>query len=225
MSSEDTIIISKSEYEQFLAQKSKISYLEHQLAELQRLIFGAKRERFVPASDMATGNLFELPETELPEKPVEEITYTRHKPETKKQPLRLELPTHLPVVEEVIEPENLPENAIKIGEAVTDTLDYQPANLFIHRIKRSKYIVSSTDEQTKIVIADLPTLPIPKGNASAGLLAHILVSKFVDHLSFYRQAQMFKRQDVTIAESTMNGWFNASCNLLEPFLYKSSLTF
>jgi transposase len=216
MASEETVLIPKTEYEQLLSQKSRISLLEHQLAELKRLIFGAKSERFVSVSDMATGNLFEMPEAEPVQKQVEEISYTRNKAEGKKHPLRMELPAHLPRHEEVIEPENLPEGAIKIGEAVTEILDYQPPTLHVRRIIRPKYIISSTDEQTKIIIAALPTLPIPKGNAGAGLLSYILISKFVDHLPFYRQAQMFKRQDVTIAESTINGWFNASCHLLKP---------
>jgi len=51
----------------------------------------------------------------------------------------------------------------------------------------------------------------------------MLISKFVNHLLFYRQVQMFKRQDVTIAESTINGWFNATCNLLE-LLYQALKT-
>lgn len=223
MAIEETVVISRLEYKEFMAQKSQISLLKHQLAELQRLIFGAKSERFKSVSDMATGNLFELSEIEPIEKPVEEITYTRTKPESKKQPLRLELPAHLPRQEEIIEPENLPSDAKKIGDAITEVLDYEPATLHVRRIIRPKYIISSNDEQTQIVIADLPTLPIPKGNAGAGLLSHILISKFVDHLPFYRQVQMFKRQDVSIAESTINGWFNATCNLLEP-LYQALKT-
>jgi transposase len=220
MANEETVLISRTEYEHFRSLESTVSVLKHQLAELQRLIFGAKSERFISSSELTTGNLFELPAIEAVQKPIEEITYTRNKPDGKKQPLRLELPAHLPRKEEVIEPQNLPEGAVKIGEAVTEVLEYEPATIYVRHIVRPKYIISSTDEKTEIVIADLPTLPIPKGNAGAGLLSHILISKFVDHLPFYRQAQMFKRQDVTIAESTINGWFNASCNLLEP-LYQT----
>ena len=220
MASEETVVISKVEYQQLMAQKDQIALLKHQLAELQRLIFGAKSERFISSTELATGNLFEIPAVEAVQKPVEEISYTRNKPEDKKQPLRLELPAHLPRHEEIIEPDNLPEDAVKIGEAVTEILEYEPATIYVRHIVRPKYIIGSTDEKTDIIIADLPTLPIPKGNASAGLLAHILISKFVDHLPFYRQVQIFKRQDVTIAESTITGWFNASCNLLEP-LYQA----
>ena len=220
MASEETITISRAEYERFRSLESTVSVLKHQLAELQRLIFGAKSERFISSAELATGNLFEIPVVEPIQKPVEEISYTRNKPEDKKQPLRLELPAHLPRHEEIIEPANLPEDAKKIGEAITEVLEYEPATIYVRQIIRPKYIIGSTDEKTEIVIADLPTLPIPKGNAGAGLLAHILINKFVDHLPFYRQVQIFKRQDVTIAESTITGWFNASCNLLEP-LYQS----
>ena len=215
MTAENTITITKAEYENFLAQKSEIEYLKHQLSELRRMIFGSKKERFVPG-DSGQGTLFDLEEQEAMPAGKEEITYTRERPSVKKQPLRLELASHLPRREEIIEPETLPEGAKKIGEAVTEVLEYEPANIYVRKIIRPKYIVSSSDEKTEIAIADLPLLPIPKGNAGAGILSHILISKFVDHLPFYRQVQMFKRQGVRIAESTINGWFNATCRLLEP---------
>ena len=215
MASEDTIIITRKEYNKFLAQGLEIEDLKYQLAELRRMIYGAKSERFATI-DPEQGTLFDLPALEAEPDVKETISYTRNKPKSKKQPLRLELAPHLLRKEEVIEPVDLPEGAKKIGEAVTEVLEYEPANIYVRRIVRPKYIVSSTDEQTQIAIAELPTLPIPKGNAGAGILAHILVSKFVDHLPFYRQVQMFKRQEVVIAESTINGWFNATCTLLEP---------
>jgi len=212
MESTETITISKAEYDSMVG---RIALLNHEIAELRRLIFGAKSERFIaPISNQPT--LFELSEAEKTEKSKEEITYTRNKPEPKNHPLRLELPAHLPRKTEVIEPETLPEGAKKIGENITEVLDYTPANVFVRRIVRPKYIVSQDDEQTSILTAALPSLPIPKGNAGAGLLAHILVSKFVDHLPFYRQVQIFKRQQLTIPESTIGGWFHASCRLLEP---------
>ena len=211
------ITISKAEND---ARINEIAFLKFQLAELKRLIYGAKSERFIALNpDQPT--LFELPEEPITEKPPqEEITYTRNKPETKKQPLRLELPAHLPRKTEVIEPELLPENAKKIGESITEVLEYEPANVYVRKIVRPKYIVEQNDEETRIAIAELPTLPIPKGNAGPSMLAHILVSKFVDHLPFYRQVQIFKRQDLHIPESTIGGWFNASCKLLEP-LYET----
>jgi transposase len=216
MTSTETITISKQEFEQL---KAENAWLKHQLAELKRLIFGAKSERYI-APNPNQPTLFELPEETLVEKPQEEITYTRTKPDNKKQPLRLEIPSHLPRKTEIIEPENLPEDAKKIGENITEVLEYEPASAYVRRIVRPKYIVEQNDEETRIVTADLPTFPIPKGNAGASMLAHILVNKFVDHLPFYRQVQIFKRQELHIPESTIGGWFNATCKLLEP-LYDS----
>ncbi len=219
MESTETITITKAEYLEFLDFKAQVSVLKHELAELKRMIFGAKSERFIaPIPNQPT--LFELPETAHAQKPKEEITYSRTKPGPKNHPLRLELPAHLPRKTEVIEPQELPEGAKKIGETITEVLDYTPSLVFVRQIVRPKYVVSQDDEKTQLVTAALPSLPIPKGNAGAGLLAHILVSKFVDHLPFYRQVQIFKRQQLTIPESTIGGWFNASCRLLEP-LYET----
>ena len=219
MENAEIVTITKAEYEQLIATQSEVAYLKFQIAELKRLIFGAKSERFV-TTDVIQPSLFELPQEEALENPKEEITYTRNKPQEKKQPLRLELPAHLPRRDEVIEPMDIPLNAKRIGEAITEVIEYEPASAYVRRIIRPKYIVEQTDEETKIIIASLPSLPIPKGNAGASMLAHILVSKFVDHLPFYRQVQIFKRQDLNIAESTLGGWFNAGCNLLLP-LYET----
>lgn len=217
METAETVTITKAEYDELKAQNA---YLQHQIAELKRLIFGAKSERFVaPNPDQAT--LFDLPGEQHSEKPTEEITYTRNKPQPeKKQPLRLELPSHLPRRVEVIEPTDIPDGAKKIGEAVTELLEYEPSRAYVRRIVRPKYIIEQNDEETRIVIAPLPSLPIPKGNAGPSMISHLLVSKFVDHLPFYRQVQIFRRQNLEIAESTINGWFNAGCDLLVP-LYES----
>lgn len=97
-----------------------------------------------------------------------------------------------------------------MGEAVTEILEYEPASIYVRKIIRPKYIVESTDESTRIVTADLPSLPVPKGNAGASMIAHILVSKFVDHLPYYRQSKIFKRQNLHIPDSTLGGWANTS---------------
>jgi transposase len=229
MTGTETITITKAEYEELISFKaelvsfkSEVTLLKYQLAELKRLVFGAKSERFI-APIPGQLSLFDLPQ-ELPvEKALEEITYTRAKAEKeKKQPLRAELPAHLPRRIEVIEPENIPEGSKKIGEAITEILEYEAANIYVRQIVRPKYIIESTDEATRIVIAELPSLPIPKGNAGPSMIAHILVNKFVDHLPFYRQSQIFKRQGLHLAESTIGGWFNAGCTLIE-HLYRTLL--
>jgi len=219
MISQGTITISQQEYSKSKKEHSTLQsenlWLKHQLSELKRLIYGHKSERYVaPIPNQPT--LFELPKAEVVEPQKQEITYSRNKPKSNKRPLRCELPAHLRRVTEVIEPENIAEGAQKIGEAITEILEYTPANIYVRQIIRPKYIVSQNDESTQIAIAELPTLPIPKGNAGSSLLSHIIVSKFVDHLPFYRIAKIFKRQNVIISESTIGGWFGASCRLLEP---------
>lgn len=208
MASEKTVTISEEKYQELLSYKSEVELLKHQLAQLQRMIFGQKRERFIGPGP-GQGVLFDLPAEETTEKKTQEVTYTRSKPKKeKKHPLRAPLPAHLPRREEIINPENIPENAKKIGESITEVLEYEPANIYVRKIIRPKYVVESSDEQTKIAIAPLPKLPIPKGNAGASMIAHIIVSKFVDHLPWFRQSKMLKRQNIYIPDSTLGGWGN-----------------
>jgi transposase len=196
-------------------------YLKQELAQLKRMIFGSKSERHI-SSDPGQLNLgLDIETLEQGEKETEQIAYTRSKTDNKKgSAIRLALPSHLHRVEHIIEPEEDTTGARKIGEVVTEVLEYTPGKFYVERYVRPKYVFP---KEERIVIGELPSLPIPRGNAGAGLLAHLLISKFVDHLPFYRQVQQFKRQDIDIAESTISGWFTASCRLLEP-LYDRLVT-
>lgn len=224
------ITLSKSEYNDLLAaQKAleskktdleiKVLFLQQELDKLKRMIFGSKSERFVPVDRLQLSlGLEGIEEEKQPEVKIQTITYSRNKSQKKEISghSRLPLPAHLPRIDKIIEPEGVIEGSKKIGEEITEVLDYKPGRLFVTRYIRSKYLLP---EEKGIVIGELPSLPIPRGNAGAGLLAHLTVSKYVDHLPFYRQAQQFKRGDVMIAESTINGWFGAECRLMAP-LYK-----
>jgi transposase len=195
-------------------QEAEILYLKQELAQLKRMIFGSKSERHLgnDPSQLSLGLGVEA--VTHPEKETEQITYTRNKSDNKKgTAIRLALPAHLHREEHIIEPGEDVTGARKIGEVVTEILEYTPGKFYVERYVRPKYVLP---KEERIVIGELPTLPIPRGNAGAGLLAHLLISKFVDHLPFYRQVQQFKRQDIDIAESTISGWFAASCRLLEP---------
>jgi len=201
-----------------------VLYYKNEIAQLKRMIFGAKSERFVAGED-SSQLLLGLNLTEPMAEPVktETITYERKQKEENKQLVhsRLPLPSHLPRHEEVIEPIEKPAGARKIGEEITEILEYTPGALIVRRIVRPKYLLPKEDNKDpRIVIADLPSLPIPKGIAGPGLLTHIIISKYVDHLPIYRQAQQFKRQGVEIAESTMVDWIHQCCDLLAP-LYET----
>lgn len=205
---EDTV--SRKEYDDLYAD---YQYLKHQLEELKRMIFGSKSERFAPNNDGQLSLFNQEEQTNEPEAQKEEITYSRTKKKAKNKAVRAVLPAHLPRKEEIIEPENIPSGAKKIGEEVTEILEYNPANIYVRKIVRPKYARPNNDG---VDIAELPTLPLPKANAGASMLAFINVSKFIDHLPFYRQIQILKRQGLILNDSTLNGWFNATANLLEP---------
>lgn len=196
------------------ALKAKLDSLSFQLNQLQKLIFGAKRERFIPETPDNQLNLFASPEIEeeAEQESTEEITYTRKK---KKHPGRNAFPEHLPVEEEIIEPEEDITGMVHIGDEVSETVEYTPASLYVHRIIRPKY--APKEGEGEIKIASLPSKPIDKGIAGSSLLAWLLVSKFVDHLPFYRIRQQFKRDyDWEVSASTINDWFVAVCTLLKP---------
>jgi transposase len=218
------ITLPKTEYDILLTEnstlKADVIYYKYELDKLRRMIFGQKSERFVPgeATDgqLTLGLETEPLPTQEPEK--ESITYVRTKPQKdeKSIPVRVPLPAHLPRVEEIIEPEEDITGAKKIGENITEILEYIPGKLYVRKIIRPKYLLPADE---KIVTGILPTLPLPKSNAGASLLSHLAVSKFVDHLPFFRQIRQLARQDVVIPESTINDWFSAICRLLDP-LYK-----
>lgn len=196
--------------------------LKRQIEDFKRLIFGKKNERFVPEDNGQT-TLFDQSLASLTSDQEEEsvaVTYNRTKSSKDKQkPVRTELPAHLPREEQIIEPAEKPEGAIKIGEAVTEILEYKPGVMYVSRIIRPKYKVVSANlksTETEIITASMPSLPIPGGNAGPSLLAYLLISKYVDHLPFYRQVQMFKRAGIKLSESTISGWFKAACKLLDP---------
>jgi transposase len=100
-----------------------------------------------------------------------------------------------------------------IGESVSEMLDFVPAQLRVLRIRRPKYRCRACGT---IHQAAAPERPIAKGMASPGLLAHVLVSKYCDHLPLYRQSQIFARQGVEIERSTLANWVGGACWWLEP---------
>ena len=189
--------------------------LKQELADLKRLIFGQKRERFIPGnSDHQLSFGLGLEASASLEEATEHITYQRKKKTSKYTPhSRQELPLHLERREIIIEPQEDTAGLTKIGEEITEELDYEPGNLFVNRYIRPKYALT---ESEGVIIGDLPSRPIDKGIPGPGLLSHIFISKFVDHLPLYRQRQQFKRQDVDLSASTLDNWVTSGYDLLFP---------
>ena len=147
--------------------KQEVAYLREELSQMKRLIFGSKRERFI-ATDTTQQSIFEEESVADPKK--ETLTYQRNKPTKKSKAKRLLLSESLPRDEQVILPEGVdPENSIKIGEKISEVLEYTPGKLYVTRTVRPVY--KQADES--IVVADLPTQVIPNGNALASLLSYL----------------------------------------------------
>ena len=195
--------------------ETKVAYLTQELARLKKLISGAKSERFVPESNGAQAHLaFMTAEPDAPEVQSEHITYTRKKTRPRFTPHgRNPLPEHLPRKERVIEPECDTTGMKKIGEEVTEELEYEPGTLYVNRYVRPKYARADGEG---VIIAVLPVRPIEKGIAGPGLLAHLAIGKYVDHLPLYRQRKQFLRHDVKLPASTLGDWIRATCELLTP---------
>src|SRR5690606_35099179 len=132
----------------------------------------------------------------------------------KKHPGRHALPENLPVREEIIEPIEDTTGMDKIGEEVTETLEYTPASLVKRRVIRPKYIKKGTSQ---IIIGELPERPLDKSIAEASLLAYIIMRKYVEHMPLYRQIQGFGRDfGWNPAPSTLSDWMSGCATLLEP---------
>jgi transposase len=209
---QDELALLQQEKQRLLAENQ---LLKDELAELKRLIYGSKRERFIPTQKDDAQLSLEL-ETETTDEEQalikQTVNYQRAVKQAGKKPVRQSFPDHLPRIDVVLEPEEDVSAMRKVGEEITEELDLEPARLFVRRYIRPRYV--SAEESFHI--AALPARPIEKGIPGPGLLAQIIADKFVYHLPFYRQAQRYERLGMKIPSSTLNGWLPAACNLLEP---------
>ena len=227
-------------YEAVIKEKDdKIKQLTDQLAWYRRKFWKASSERFIPQDPNQRRIDFDgldvLPQEKevIEEAEKEIISYERKKPENKSKAVRLPLPDHLRRETEVIEPEGIDENWIRIGQEVTEILEHKPGELFVREIIRPKYALKNhlqkEQEQSEgigakksetIKIANLPLLPLPRSNAGASLLADLLLSKYMYHIPFHRKIAMFKHAGVNLSASTINGWFIGSSDLLRALYFR-----
>lgn len=205
----------------------EISRLESENAILRRALYGKKSEKFIKVSDPNQEKMFEdseiLSEPAQFEKP-ETVTIEKHtKKKPKRQPLEISIPDNVERIEEIIEPDNKQDNFKKIGEHITEILEVKPAEIYVRRIIRPKYVTADGT----VVIADMPEMVLPKSNAGSSVLTKLVIDKFVDHLPLHRQLKIYKREGINIAESTYSGWFTQTVRLLEPLydtLVKNTLS-
>jgi len=212
-------------------QRTQIEKMKHEMEQLKRMHFGPRSERLVSEQMLMpfAGQTFpaQLPPPGTPlrsggrdpqhfdaAKAVENDGHGRQK-----------LPDHLkrvPVVHDVPEDRKrctrCKKKLVRIGEETSEQLEYTPSQLKVLKNIRPKYTCPDECEECGIVIAPPPGGPIEKGLPGPGLLAHVCVSKFDDHLPFYRQQEIFARQGVHIARSTQCDWIAAAADLLDPLV-------
>jgi transposase len=188
--------------------------LRQKLDALAKRFFGKKSEQLNSAQlELLLSGLIEPESLEEDEPPAARPLQRSRTPNSR----RLRTPENLEVVRTVIEPEPVqaePEHWKQIGQEVSRQLDYQPGKFFWQETVRIKY-VRRDDRDQPPVIAPAPERVVEHGLAAPGLLAQLLVSKYCDHLPFYRQEQIFwRRHDVFIARQQMVQWTEQSVRLL-----------
>src|SRR5271167_2276217 len=210
-----------AQHEQLISREREIEHLQLLLAKLQRMQFGRKSEKLERQIEQLELRLEELESKrseQEPNAPAPAPVIASSTPITK--PTRRALPDHLPRQTRRHEPKGTvcPEcqgELRKLGEDVSEMLEYVPASFVVIRHVRTKLSCTKCD---CIVQAEAPSRPIARGLAGPGLLAHVLVSKYCDHLPLYRQSEIYARQDVELERSTLADWVGGSAQLLEPLV-------
>ncbi len=207
----------KALYEQ---SQLRLLALEQQLAQLQKMIFGSKQERFIPAdpsSPQLSLNIQQEPIATASVTTSRPVSYIRHTVTVDAKPLqhpgRMKLPESLRREQIVIEPSQDTTDCKKIGEEVTEVLEYAPGELYVKQYRRPKY---AKPGNRGVIIGELPSRPLEKAMAGEGLLAQIIIDKYIDHLPLHRQMQRFERTGVKLAYSTLTDWVSGTCNLITP---------
>lgn len=198
-----------------------VAKLKHELGQFKRLVFGSRHERFTPTAppeQLGLGLDVALSDQPAPTTP-QTIQYTRTVKGDKKETAsgqRMKLPADLPREEIVIEPDEDVADCKQIGTEVTEELEYTPGKFFVRQYRRPKYARINPEEgQAGVVIGKLPARFMEKGIAGPGLLAQILIDKYVDHLPLYRQTERFKRAGVNLPVSTVTDWVSHCCSELK----------
>ena len=190
-----------------------IEKLKHQLAGMRQHRFGSRSE----ALDQLTLTLEDEEIAASAQEPAPDDANADQPAAPKGKPKRKPLPGHLPRHETTLSPgDSCGEcgGALKtLGEDVTEELEYVLGRFVVNRIVRPRMACTCCETFHQ---AALPSRPIERGRPGPGLLAHVLVNKYADHLPLYRQSQIFQREGIDLDRSTLADWVGKSTVLLEP---------
>lgn len=197
---------------------------DERIAQLEKLVAAFKQAAFGRRSEKSDPDQFELAledlETAIAVVHAEEDAEDRaaRRPAKPRSTNRGSLPKHLLRIEEIIEPESLVCGCggclHRIGEDISERLDVIPAQFRVIVTRRPKYACRSCTDG--VVQAPAPGRLIPGGLPTEAMVAHVLVSKYADHLPLYRQAQIYSRQGVDLDRSTLADWVGRAAFELRP---------
>lgn len=202
------------------SQKSEIERMKLLILKLKRLQFGRKSEKIDRRIEQLELRLEELEATQAETAPEPGSALEAALKPVRRKPARRELPPELPretVVQEPAE-KSCPDcgGALrKLGEDVSETLEYEPARFKVIRRVRPKLSCGCCD---RIVQAPAASRAIERGLAGPGLLAHVLTAKYGQHLPLYRQAEIYAREGVELERSTLAGWVGGASRTLAPLV-------
>jgi transposase len=193
-----------------------IDRLKLQLARLRRMQFGRSSEKL---SDEIEQLELLIEELETPTPRQVKAATAAPEVEAESAKAKRKLPDHLPreaVVHEVsCTCATCGGELRKLGEDVSEMLEFVPEHWKVIRHVRPKYACGTCDT---LVQAPAPIRPIAKGIAGPGLIAHVLVSKYADHLPLYRQSEIYARSGIELARSTLGDMVGGSVALLDPLV-------
>ncbi|MGO4915696.1 IS66 family transposase [Pseudogemmobacter sp. W21_MBD1_M6] len=201
---------------------AEIKAQAYQIEKLKKELAGHRKARFGSKSETMDQLAFDLQEdTEIAaaseaQKTAPETDTDQDAP-AKRNHNRAPLPDHLERQEEILSPGDACGDcggALKqLGEDVTEELEYVPGHFVVKRIVRPRMTCTCCEAFAQ---AELPSRPITRGRPGPGLLAHVLVGKYCDHLPLYRQSEIYARDKVDLHRSTLTDWVGRSTALLEP---------
>ena len=213
-----------TQHEEILSQREQLASRDAEIEHLKLLIAKLRRMEFGRSSEKRENQIEQL------ELRLEELEVRRRKETTATQgstgsatvarPARRPLPDHLPREVRKCLPKHAacPDCGGKLkhlGEDISEILEYVPASLKVIQYVRPKLACACCD---RIVQAAAPSRPIERSIAGPGLLAHVLTSKYCDHLPLYRQSQIYARAGVELDRSTLAEWVGGSSRLLAPLV-------
>jgi transposase len=208
----------------------QLTTLQHQMEQMIRRLYGRKSEQLNPNQMMFDSIVIEAIEQNQGDHPSGTVDIQGESPravKTRNPSLhhgRVPIPEHLERVEILLDIPEEQKLCPETGEPlkvitveISEKLEYRPGKLIVNVYKRPQYALPErADDFASVIAAAMPEHPIAKCKGDVGLIAHLIVSKYADHLPLYRQDSIFEREGVTIPRSTQSSWLMQVYESIKP---------